>query len=107
MTHQPFARAVHESQELLIVKCKNGYIDFFHDLSQQRSGFQSSEPLFAQRCAELINFQHDIIERITWFSTLCANRVIPFMQSSKHVGNCLQRTNNFFARGKSKAEPEP
>src|SRR5271170_549626 len=55
---QPLACAVDQAKFRLVIKRKNGDVDFFHDRAQKRSGLQRAEALLAKRLAERVDLDH-------------------------------------------------
>jgi hypothetical protein len=82
---EPFSRAIHQAQPLIAIEGEHGDVDFLHHFSEQRGGFQRSQPLRSERRAHGVDLVHDVGQRILRPGTAAADRVVAFAHSFQKV----------------------
>jgi len=67
-----------------------------HDRAEQRSCLEGSQPLHAQRLAELIDLEQDFAERVLGPRASGTDGVIALAQGREQVTHSLERTHSVF-----------
>ena len=91
---------------MLAIERKHDHVDLVHHGSQQRRRFHRAEPLFAQRLAQVVYFEHHLAERVTRKRAPPANGKVTFTNRSENVGERLQRPDDALFEIERDAEPQ-
>ena len=106
MGQQFFAGAIDKLQAVLPVERKHSHVDFSHDGAQQRRRFHRAETLFAQRLAQVVDFEHYLAERVARKRAPPANGKVAFTNRCEDVGECLQRPDDALFEIERDAQPQ-
>src|SRR6266436_7167151 len=85
---------IHQSQTLITIKRKNGYVDLAHDRAQECRRLERAHSLVTQSLPEVVYLEHDFTQSVAGGGAPAANGVIAFAYGGENIGQSLQRPND-------------